>query len=184
MGVSGAYHDTRDVLLALEDRVDLAIGRADTRSARALLSESERLSHELGDAAGEALARHQLARVELFDGRPDEAARLFTDALARRHELRLHGDVALSLEGVAQAVAAPAAELAAELLGAAEAVRDRHGVPMPASCAETRSAARDGSLAELGERGYARAHAVGRVATLDVMIPKARRAVTALRGPW
>ncbi len=167
-------------LAGLADRIDGAIGRADTRAARGLVAEAIRLSRAVGDLAAEADAVHRAGHVELLDGRPAEAARHFADALARRHELRLHDEVATSLECVAQVVAAADGVLAAELLGAAEVVRDRHGLPVPPSLAYTRSAAGDGARAELGDRGFTRAHVVGRTRALDVMVHRARTAAAAL----
>ncbi|GAA0807482.1 hypothetical protein [Spirilliplanes yamanashiensis] len=143
---------------------DAAIGRADSPAARALLADAVRRCRAAGDAAREAAALHRLGRVELFDGRPREAAPLFGAAAARHAGLGRPADAAESLEWAARAVVVDGPELAARLLGAADVLRDRHGLPVAPAAAETRAAAGDGARAELGERGYARAVEAGRAA--------------------
>ena len=164
----------RAELHALLADADEALDRADTGAARDLLAEAARRARELADGAGEALVLHRLGGVDLFDGRPADAARHLAAALARRHALGHAVDVVDSLEWLATAVQDPA--LTAELLGAAEVLRDRHGLPVPAQAVRTRSAAVDGARSELGERGYARAVAAGRTAEVPDLADRADRA--------
>ncbi len=132
------------------------------------------------DLRDDAAALHRSGLAALRDGRPGPAARLLTDALARRHAQGLHEDVAVSLECVAQVVADADGGLAAELLGAAAAVRDRHGVPVPPELTMTRAAAQDGACATVGERHFTRAVAAGRVAPLDRLVQRSHAAVASL----
>lgn len=112
-------------------------------------------------------------------GRHDDAMRLLTDALARRHGLNLREDVAVSLECVALALADDEAPLAAELLGAAESVRARFRLPVPPSADVIRQAAVAAALQAIGSDAFARACASGRGAPLTLMLDRARDAASA-----
>jgi diguanylate cyclase (GGDEF)-like protein len=176
----GGTEGARDRLLGLEDRIDIAIGRGDTAAARVLLAESVALSRELDDVAGEAMALHQSGRLDLLAGRPGPAMRSLVEALGRRHALKLHEDVAISLECVADVLAASGPVLAAELLGAAEAVRLRHRLPVPPSQAHIQASATSTARAGAGEHGYVQAYTAGRSAPIEVLTQRVLEAVAVL----
>jgi len=176
----GGAEGARDRLLGIEDRIDIAIGRGDTAAARVLLAESVALSRELDDVAGEAMALHQAGRLDLLAGRPGSAMRSLVEALGRRHALKLYEEVAISLEWVADVLAASDPVLAAELLGAAEQVRLRYLLPVPPSQAHVQASATKAARAGAGERRYAKAYAAGRSESVDVLIQRALEAVRAL----
>lgn len=203
LGLS-ADDNPRDRLLGLEDQIDLALLRGDVAGAREFLVVSVPLARELKDAAGEALATHQLGLVTAREGTRTDALRLLSDALAHRFAMNLHEDVAISLECVAREVAvepgaaprgdsdpywgdpagaragaeagAGAARLAAELLGAATAVRQRHHLPSPPSMRPTRDEANRAARLALGDEEFDRATAAGHAASLEQTITRAREA--------
>ncbi|GAA0807470.1 diguanylate cyclase [Spirilliplanes yamanashiensis] len=166
----------RDALLTLEDRVEVALGRGDADAARALLTDSLRLSRELGDEAGEAMAVHQLGMAAHLAGAEAEAVRLLADALARRHRLESDDDTAISLECVSRAVVARDARFAAELLGAAAALRERRRLPAPPYLERARAEVVRLATAALGERDVAAVVAAGRGASLELLVSRVRDA--------
>jgi predicted ATPase len=168
-----AAGNSRNVLLTLECVVDIQLARHDLTGARESLKESMQLCRELGDAAGEAMALHQLGTAALMDGDRAEALRLLTDALVRRHELGDRQDLAVSLDSVADVVSTSNARLAAELLGAAEALRARHGLPVPADLEAERQATLSAVRAALEESEFEASWVAGRSAPLDLIVDRA-----------
>jgi diguanylate cyclase (GGDEF)-like protein len=125
---------------------------------------------------GAAMAVHQAGVAAALGGHEDEGRRLLTDALTRCHELGEREETAISLESVARFAASVNAVLAAQLLGAADGLRDRHRLPVPPDLAQTRSQAVLAAEAALGEPAYRQACAAGRAAPLSVIVERARNA--------
>ena len=170
--IERAAGNTRGILLGLECLGEILLAKGDVPGARAALDESLALSRTLGDLFGEAMALHQLGLAARTDGDEAEALRLCTGALARRHEIGDREDLAISLDAVAGLVAAREPELAAQLLGAADGMRDRHRLPAPPA-GDERDATADGVRAQLGERGYTTAWTTGRSAPLGLIVDQA-----------
>jgi diguanylate cyclase (GGDEF)-like protein len=186
--IERAAGNTRGILLGLECLGEILLAKGDVPAARTALEESLSLSRALGDVSGEATALHQLGLAAQADGDGAAALRLFTGALARRHDIGGREDLAASLDSVAGLVAGPVAGLAAgvvaglaagvvagreptlsaQLLGAADGLRERHRLLAPTGTG--RVATGDALRAALGERGFASAWAAGRAAPLDLII--------------
>ncbi len=177
LAMDGA-EDPRNWLLGLEDRIDIALARGEVAAAEALLAESRTLSAELKDVAGEAMAQHQSGRAAWLGGDAATALRLLAEALVHRHALQLHEDVTTSLEAVATVLADRDPVPAAELLGAADALRQRRRLPVPPNVAEARAASADTARRRLGDAGFRQAWERGRAAPLDLMVERARDAGT------
>jgi predicted ATPase len=169
--IERAAGNTRGILLGLECLGEILLAKGDAHGARTVLEESLSLSRTVGDLFGEALVLHQLGNVAQADGEPDEALRLFTGALARRHEVGDREDLAASLDSVAGLVAGREPTLAAQLLGAADGVRDRHRLPTPTDGG--REATRDAVRAGLGDAAFASAWTAGRSAPIGLIVDQA-----------
>jgi hypothetical protein len=115
------------------------------------------------------MALHQLGLAAHADGDTDEALRLFVGALARRHEVGDREDLATSFDRVAGLVIRREPALAAQLLGAADGMRDRHRLPAPADPGD-RESTRDGLVAAMGEHDFTSARTAGRSAPLDLIV--------------
>jgi len=162
--------------LALLNLGRIAYAQAEYALAQALLTESQALFQQLGAAGGVAEVQIDLGRVARAQGNAVEAARLFSESLAWYHEFwgSKKRDITYGLEGVA-GVAAAQGQLAraARLLGAAEALRESAGVPLPP--VHRVDYERDVALvrAALDEDAFAAAWAEGHALTLEQVIAEA-----------
>ena len=103
----------------------------DTARARQLVTACLPVFEARHERSHVAMARSELAHIERHDGHPDEARALYQQTLAAWVELGKYGAAAHELECLAfLARAEGQGETAARLLGAAEAVRAAHTVPM------------------------------------------------------
>jgi ATP/maltotriose-dependent transcriptional regulator MalT len=133
--------------------------------ARLLLEESLRLFREGRDQWGIVESLSLLGRVEAREGNPAAARTLYKESLALARETGIK-NIAFCLEGLA-GVVATRGELAcaAKLWGAAEALREAIGAPIPpvdrAEYERIVAAARS----HLGEKAFAAAWAEGRTMT-------------------
>ncbi|GAA1793802.1 diguanylate cyclase [Planosporangium flavigriseum] len=169
--IERAAGNTRGIALCLERLGEILLAKGDVPGARTAMDESLQLSRALGDLFGEAMVLHQLGNVARVEGDADEALRLFAGALARRHEIGDWEDLAASLDSVAGVMADRDPRLAAQLLGAADGIRERHHLPAPADGA--RESARDAVRAELSDAAFTSAWADGRAAPIALIIDQA-----------
>jgi diguanylate cyclase (GGDEF)-like protein len=169
LDIERAAGNTRGILLGLECLGEIRLAKGDVAGARSALEESLNLSRTLGDLFGEAMALHQLGLVELTAGDHEEALRLFTGALARRHEIGDRQDLAASLDSVAGLVDQREPNLAAQLLGAADGMRDRHRLPAPPD-GDERGVVRDRIRVAIGESDFMAAWTSGRAAPLGLIV--------------
>jgi hypothetical protein len=170
LAIERATDNTFGIVLGLETLARILLARRDIAAARTALQESQALSSALGDVYGEAMALHQLGLTAQDDGDPQQALALLTDALTRRHDLDDREDLAISLDCVANLVAAADPALATRLLGAADRLRERYRLPVPSE-GETRRDATFGTVrAALDQRAFAAAWSTGRSTPLDLII--------------
>jgi predicted ATPase/DNA-binding XRE family transcriptional regulator len=101
--------------------------------AMQLLEESLVMFRELGDQFGIALLLTDMGGVAQAHADADQAARLFGEALALSWKIGDKRRVAFCLEGLATAAGARRRDRAAQLFGAAAALRDAIGAPLPPS---------------------------------------------------
>jgi predicted ATPase/DNA-binding XRE family transcriptional regulator len=147
------------ILRALADAVR---GQGDLRRASMLLEESLALSRDKEHAWGIARTLASLASVACEAGEYARASRLYEESLELGRRMGLNHTILLCLEGLARvAVAQGRMERAARLCGAAAALREDRGWPLPpvkrAEHERTVAAAR----AALGEDAFAVAWATG-----------------------
>jgi hypothetical protein len=158
-----------DAIIArfLEAEGYLAFMSDDLARARPLLEESLALAEARGDRMAIAMSHHTVAQVARLDGRLDDAATHYRDALRFGHELGDAASMIEPLQGLAAvAIASGDAERGVRLFGANEAIRERLGGGPPPEwlrLGDPFTPARE----ILGEDGYQRAWAAGRELTVD-----------------
>ncbi|OLE29026.1 MAG: hypothetical protein AUG44_05720 [Actinobacteria bacterium 13_1_20CM_3_71_11] len=172
--------NTRGIMLGLLCLGEISLARWDTAGARGYLDESLALSRTLGDVFGEAMALHLLGRAAQREGDGAEALRLVCAALALRNEVGDREDLAISLESLGVLLAGHDAELAARLLGAAEALRTRHRLPDNGEAAAEREAGLVTLRESLDTGTLAVAWTAGQSSPLDLIVAEAVARVAAL----
>jgi len=142
--------------------------------ARSLLEEASTTfqgEEDAWDQYSKALALSHLARVVAYEGDSVKARALYEQCLAISKQVSFKIHTPFHLEGLAAVVAAQGAlPWAARLWGAAEALRDGMGMPIPpfyrADYGRSVAAART----QLGEQAFATAWAEGGTMTLDQVL--------------
>lgn len=131
----------------------LALTEGDLVAAASLLAESLDLANELGDKYWTALSLLRLAKVARAEGDHERASSLDARALTLASGMGAKRAMAEWLEGLARtAVAQGAARRGIVLLGAAQAVRDELGAPLPPAEAPGREADLAAAREVLGPR--------------------------------
>jgi predicted ATPase/DNA-binding CsgD family transcriptional regulator len=144
----------------------VALGQGDLATARSLAEKSVALYKEMGHRYGTAESLSALGKVLASSGDYATAYTRYEESLAISGELGEQWVIAVGLVGLGEVVAAQRQlAWAMQLWGAAEAVRDAIGVPIPpvelADYERSLSAAR----VHLGERAFAAAWSQGRSMT-------------------
>jgi predicted ATPase/DNA-binding CsgD family transcriptional regulator len=157
------YKDALATYFSLSGEVVLSQG--DVATAYSLLEECLRLCREMGDRVSIAQSLSLMAKVVTIQGDHTAARALYEESLALAREIG-NKNIAFCLEGLAGVVAAQG-ELAwaVQLWGAAKALREAIGVPIPpvyhAEYEQLVATART----QLGEKAFATAWAQGRMMT-------------------
>jgi DNA-binding CsgD family transcriptional regulator/tetratricopeptide (TPR) repeat protein len=113
---------------ALDGSGEVAVALGDIASARARFEEALGVARQCGDQIVAARSTHHLAELARAEGAHGQALALHHQALSQRHQVGHRAGVADSLEAMAGlAVARSDPEMAARLLGAAEALRSAVG---------------------------------------------------------
>jgi predicted ATPase/class 3 adenylate cyclase len=166
--------DRRGVAMALNNLGNIARRQGDVETARALLEESRSRWRDLGDRWGETEPLVNLAHVARLQGDALEATALARESLARRWELGYMlgiPECLTELAGLAADVGQP--EVAAHLLGAAEALRESRRMPIrPAERAEYDHIVVD-VRERLDEPAFGAAWAAGRAQPLEQAVQEA-----------
>ncbi len=144
----------------------VTLGQGDLATARSLAEKSVALYKEMGHRYGTAESLAALGKVLASSGDYAAAYARYEESLAISGELGEQWVIAVYLVGLGEVVAAQRQlAWAVQLWGAAEAIRDAIGVPIPpvelADYERSLSAAR----AHLGERAFAAAWSQGRSMT-------------------
>lgn len=135
--------------LALDLLASLAHRRGDAATARGLVEEALGHYRAVGYREGEASALHLAGRLALQTGDREAARVAFDQALDLCRRVGHRGGMAAGLEGRARvAAAAGDDEAAVFFLGAASALRDTLGAPLP----ETERAEQDREIDRLDAR--------------------------------
>ncbi|HZS86351.1 MAG TPA: tetratricopeptide repeat protein [Chloroflexota bacterium] len=174
----------RGIALALNNLAHVVLQQGDHQRAAALCEESLALARELGESRSIAAALTHLADIARDQGSDEQAAAMYAEGLPLLRSIGDHHGVAICLEGVAAAHGALGRqERAARLCGAAAALRDATGAPLPsvdrASFDRTLSAAR----AALGTAAFEAAWAAGQALSPDQAIDEATALSRSLPNP-
>src|SRR5262249_45816271 len=141
--------------------------QGDYEAARSLYDESLAISRELGNKVSIAISLNNLGKIAREQGDPRAARALHRESLLIRRELGDSGGFPWSLEAFAHLAAPVDPERAARLWGAAEALRQALGVPLPPNERTGYERHRAATQAALGEEAFASAWAAGRQMSLE-----------------
>jgi predicted ATPase/DNA-binding CsgD family transcriptional regulator len=157
------------VMLDLSSEVSLHEGDFDT--ARSLLEESLALYREIGSPYDVVEALPYLARIIAFQGDHAAARALYEESLTLIGEIGSQLLTPFALEGLASVVALQGeAGWAARLWGAAEAMRQAMGTPLPPLYRADYEQAVASARTHLGEQAFAVAWAQGRAMTWEEVL--------------
>jgi hypothetical protein len=128
------------------------------------------------------MALHQLGLLAQREGDLAEATRLVGGALSLRHDVGDREDLASSLDTLAGLLVDADPEVAARLLGAADALRSRHRLPLPVEGQAERESTMTRLRSTLDSERLAAAWTTGQSVSLDVVVEEAvDRASAAVR---
>jgi predicted ATPase/transcriptional regulator with XRE-family HTH domain/Tfp pilus assembly protein PilF len=159
--------DDQGIASALLNLGLVAQRQGDNARAVALLEESLDLSAEIGNKDNVATCLSYLALLAEGRGEYRHAALFYEESLLAFTELGRREGVAASLEGLAAvALGEGQPERAARLLGAATALRETIGAPLPPAARPSYERTRSGITAQLDPATFAAAWAAGRTMSL------------------
>jgi tetratricopeptide (TPR) repeat protein len=161
----------------LGDRVGIAISlgnlgeiarlQGELTQALALHEEGLALQRDLGDRHSLALSLLNLGAVADDLGDRERAAALYEESLLLSREIGARDRQAEGLERLAWLTASGWPQRAAQLGGAADALRASLGMPLAPALSASHAAALETMRAALGEEAFAVAWAEGRALTLE-----------------
>jgi predicted ATPase/class 3 adenylate cyclase/DNA-binding CsgD family transcriptional regulator len=141
----------------------LALSEGDTALARSQIEQALALFQELKLPHGTALSLYALAQVAAVSGDAARSRALYEQGAVLARESGDKGTIPAGLEGLAAAVAAQGNHAwAAQLWGAAEALRETLGTPLPPVDRASYHGAVAAARTQLGEQAFAVAWAQGR----------------------
>jgi hypothetical protein len=158
----------RGIAVSLSDLGIVASSQRDLKRAAALHEESLALRRELGDNGGVAAALSHLGDVAIAEEDYARASGLMEESLQLAQELDDKQVISFCIEGLASiAVAEEAPRRAAALFGAAEALRERIGSPLPPPARAYYDRSTAAVRMALGDDAFTVAWSQGRSLTLD-----------------
>jgi tetratricopeptide (TPR) repeat protein len=152
----------------------LALSEGEPRGASRLAHESLSIYREMGGPWFSAWSLHLLGRIETQRGEPPAARTYYQQSLALNQQIGEKWMTPFNLEGLASVVATQG-ELrwAAQLWGAAEALREAMDIPrLPVDRVGSEQAVA-AARAQLGEDAFAAAWSEGRMTNLEQVIDEA-----------
>jgi predicted ATPase/Tfp pilus assembly protein PilF len=159
---------------SLSDLGNVAADQGDYPLAASLYEEALGINRELGNRDWEAAVLANLGSLLCCRGNHSAARCRYRESLALARELADRLQVAECLEGFGQLAAAQQQhERAAQLGGAADALRESLGAPLPPSERDRLERAINPVRVALGQAGFAAAWAVGRAMALEQAIAAA-----------
>jgi tetratricopeptide (TPR) repeat protein len=167
--------DRRGIAYSLINLGIVAREQGDAARARALQEESLTLFRELDDRRNIAYTLTNLGNLACDQGDFARATLLHQESLALHRELGDKEGIATNLEGMARVATAPdtAPEVlvrAARLLGAADALREAIGMPLPPNDRQSYERTTAATRAAVGEHAWAAAWAEGEGMQLEQVI--------------
>jgi tetratricopeptide (TPR) repeat protein len=158
------------IATSLAEQGNVALKQGDLEAAGSFYEESLAISRELGNKVSIAVALNNLGKIAREQGDPRTARALHGESLEIRRELGDKGGFPWSLEAFARLAAPGDPERAARLWGAAEALRDSLGLPLPPNERPEYDRHRTAAREVLGDEAFARAWAAGREMALEEAI--------------
>jgi DNA-binding CsgD family transcriptional regulator len=153
---------------ALSHQGEVFLLQGNALRARSLLEESLPLYREARDQLGIAESLTLLGRVETLAGDYAAARTAYEESLAIGRAVGDNLSMSFSLEGLAAVIAVQGDPVwAARLWGAAEALREAMGTPIPPVYRADYDSSVAAARAQLGEKAFAAAWAEGRVVTIE-----------------
>jgi ATP/maltotriose-dependent transcriptional regulator MalT len=141
----------------------LALDEEDTARARSRVEQALALFQEMQLQHGTALSLYALAQVAAVEGDAARAQALYEQGVVLARASGDKGTIPSGLEGLAAAIAAQGNPVwAAQLWGAAEALREATGAPLPPVGRASYQRAVEALRSQLGEHAFAAAWAEGR----------------------
>jgi tetratricopeptide (TPR) repeat protein/DNA-binding CsgD family transcriptional regulator len=179
-----AIGDRAGIAWALTSMGTVALGEGDYARARALHEESLALFRELSYKTNVAYPLDNLGDLALAEGDVEQAAQYFEQSLALLAAGVNRRGIAERLEGLA-AVRAAQGDLghAARLWGAAEALRETIGAPLPPLDGATYDRFVGAARAQADATSFAAAWEEGRALTLDQAVAAALKQVAPPQQP-
>ncbi|MGH2347055.1 MAG: tetratricopeptide repeat protein [Chloroflexota bacterium] len=172
-----ASGDQSGVTAALNNQAVAMRELGEYERAEALAKESLAMRREQGDLRGVAEATNNLAQAAFMQGRYEQATALFKEGLLQSRDLGDMIRLLEALEGLAWTAAALGQpRWAARQGGAAEAERERLGLPQGIPDRAFRDRASQAMRAVLGEEMFAAAWAEGQAMTLNEALAPALKA--------
>ncbi|MFL5656364.1 MAG: ATP-binding protein [Ktedonobacteraceae bacterium] len=152
----------------------LALGEGDMASAHSRVEQAVALFQEMRQSHGTTISLHALAKVATAQEDYARSQALYEESIAMARKAGDKRNVTFGLEGLASAVAGQGkCAWAVRLWGAAEAVREAIGAPMPpVECASYKRAVA-AARAYLGEQAFAAAWSQGREMTPEQALAQA-----------
>jgi len=168
--------DTWGIANSLHNLGRVVQRQGDYAAADALLRESLAIWRELGDKQNIAMALVNLGFVACNRGvAPDSARAFIEESLAIRQELGDKRGIAYALEGFAWLAAQQGqARRAAQLFGAAQALRETLGAPLPPADRPLYDRMVNMAQLRIGEDDFSAAWAEGRAMTLEQAVSRAK----------
>jgi tetratricopeptide (TPR) repeat protein len=173
LAIWGSMEDKHGVAYVLHNQGSVAQGQGELERAAALFEQALVLWRELGDKRSAANSLHSLGLVAQQRGGVSQSVALFKEALVLSQEAGDRLGVASSLEGLAGTAQGSKPQCAAQLLGAAAALREESGVPVPASEREDQDRAVAATRTTLGDTAFAAAWAAGRTLLMEEAVNEA-----------
>ncbi|MDP9471313.1 MAG: tetratricopeptide repeat protein, partial [Chloroflexota bacterium] len=157
---------------------EAAAGRGDLAVAAELFDRAVERFTAIGDRVGAVLVHHQRGLLALRTGDLPRAAAELAKALPQRWEIGDRRGAASTLAALASVVgAAGNRERAVRLFGAAEALGEATGAPLPGVSGREYEGALAAIRARLGEAAFATAWAEGREMTVERVLAEVETAV-------
>jgi tetratricopeptide (TPR) repeat protein len=174
LAVNRELEDRQRTAIALMHLARVARGTGDWQRVAEVSGEALALARELGLKRLTAEALNTLGALALAEGEPQRAFPLLHESLQLLQLTDNKEEIAATLETVSQATAASGSpERAARLHGAAVALRERIGAPIPPAERETVQDTVSVIQAALGDGTFTAAEAAGRGLTQEQAITEA-----------
>jgi predicted ATPase/DNA-binding CsgD family transcriptional regulator len=174
-----AHGSNREIAYRMLNLAQLEAAARDLDRARDVATQALDTFTSIGDLVGSTAARETLGQIEMAAGRDDRASEHYLEGLRLRFRLGLHRELTEQVERLARLLLKRDPELAARLMGAADADRATTGLGRLAQddAAWREAYARAGSI--LGAAAFTRAWQAGHDLTIIAAATAAEGALAA-----